>query len=272
MARSWKSMREAIEHGRGVERPFCCPVHGDRNASASVNVEKGVWVCYACGASGKTEDGKHDLNYIPLMQDAPIPALPPLAIRYTNNLLGYGTYWATRYGTEVAELFATGVDPVTGRPTVPIHDELGTTVHGFLQRRLPGEEGGKYIYPTGVPVSRLLFGHHLVPSNLELLVLVEGASDVMALHSWGVPSGAAVVGVYGAGLHSVQADLVKGLSPHRVLCAMDADDAGRQANTRSMLHMQNRRVGASRFDWWSQFGVNDPGDLKEDPWKILMAA
>ena len=34
------------------EKSIYCPVHDDSRKSASVNSEKGVWVCYACGAGG----------------------------------------------------------------------------------------------------------------------------------------------------------------------------------------------------------------------------
>jgi DNA primase len=34
------------------EKSILCPVHDDAKKSASVNSEKGVWVCYACHASG----------------------------------------------------------------------------------------------------------------------------------------------------------------------------------------------------------------------------
>ena len=46
------TLEEAIALGQGIERPFQCEVHDDTNASASVNVLKGVWYCHACGASG----------------------------------------------------------------------------------------------------------------------------------------------------------------------------------------------------------------------------
>lgn len=268
--RSWVSLREAVEQGRGVERPFNCPEHDDRNASASVNVEKGVWYCYACNASGKTQDGKHDLSYIPMLSsDRPVPELPPLAIAYTNAYSGSSPYWAARYGDEVATRFRTGIDPVTGYPTVPIHDALGVVVHGFLLRRTDGSEGPKYVYPTGVPVSRLLFGHHLVPSSPQVLVLVEGASDVMALHRWPLPRGAAVAGVFGAGLHVPQAELVAAMNPNHVVVAMDADAPGLKASHRSQQRLQDLGVASVVYEW-SRSGVNDPGDLEEDPWPVLM--
>jgi DNA primase len=271
MPMSYRSMREAIEHGRGIERPFNCPVHGDDHASASVNVEKGVWFCHACHASGKTQEGKHDLTYVRMMVDEEIPALSPMAIQYTNAINGYGMYWAARYGKEVATRFQTGVDPVTGMPTVPIHDALGTTVHGFLKRRIDNEEGPKYLYPGGVPVSRLLFGHHMVPANPEVLVLVEGASDAMSLHRWPVPRSAAVVAVYGSGVHASQAELVRELHPHRAICAMDADNAGKLGSQRSLDLLASYGVAGAVYPW-SRMGVNDPGELEEDPWPELMMA
>lgn len=270
--RSYKSMKEALAYGRGAERPFNCPEHDDAHASATVNVEKGVWFCHACHASGKTQDGKHDVSYIRLLQpEEPIPAMSPLSVEYTNAYLGYGQYWATRYGPAVAAKFATGVDPVTGYPCLPIMDAIGTTVHGFLLRRPDGEEGPKYLYPRAVPVSRLLFGHHLVRAGMSLLVLVEGASDVMSLHRWPVPKGAGVVGVYGAGLHAVQTELVAAMSPLRVVCAMDADSAGALANERSAARLAEAGVGACVYNWRTA-GVTDPGELEEDPWPSLMRA
>ena len=36
----------------GGEKSILCPVHDDSRKSASVNSDKGVWVCYACNGSG----------------------------------------------------------------------------------------------------------------------------------------------------------------------------------------------------------------------------
>lgn len=36
----------------GGEKSILCPVHDDSHKSASVNSDKGVWVCYACQGSG----------------------------------------------------------------------------------------------------------------------------------------------------------------------------------------------------------------------------
>lgn len=37
---------------RSGEQPIHCPVHDDAHKSASVNRDKGVWFCHACGEGG----------------------------------------------------------------------------------------------------------------------------------------------------------------------------------------------------------------------------
>ena len=46
------TLAEAVRYGRGVERSFLCPEHGDSRPSASVNIIKGKWYCYTCHAHG----------------------------------------------------------------------------------------------------------------------------------------------------------------------------------------------------------------------------
>jgi hypothetical protein len=41
-----------LNEGRWGNEQVCCPVHGERRASMSVNTEKGVAHCFACGFGG----------------------------------------------------------------------------------------------------------------------------------------------------------------------------------------------------------------------------
>lgn len=271
MAKSYRSLKEAVAEGRGIERPFNCPVHPDAHASASVNVEKGVWYCYACGASGKTLEGKHDLKYVSMMKDSPIPEMPIDMIRFHR---GYkvSPYWEARYGLDVADRFDAGTDPITGFPSIPILNSSGTILHGFVLRDDAAQKPDpKYKYPFGVPISRLLLGHHLVKGTPNLLVMVEGFSDVMALHQWPLPERTHVVGVGGAGVHAAQAVLVHTMNPLRVLVAMDGDDSGQKGNDRSVERFAAINVRGTKFNW-KHIGVNDPGELKENPWDQLLQA
>ena len=268
---SWVDLRQALENGRGHERAFNCPMHDDKHASAYVNPDKGVWYCFVCQKGGKTQAGRHDTEYIKAMDpDEPIPVLPMAALATTNAWSGYGDYWANRFGVEAASLYQTGVDPVTGMPTVPILSNDGELLHGFVFRNT-SDEGPKYIYPRAVPVSRLLFGIHLAQRDqADTILLVEGASDVMSLSRWRSP-GCVAAGVYGAGIKRPQAEHIAAMQPRQVIVAMDADPAGRAANDRSLLVLQAAGIAAAALDW-AEFGVSDPGELDADPWPGIAAA
>ena len=41
-----------LNEGRWGNEQVCCPVHGERRASMSVNTEKGLAHCFACGFGG----------------------------------------------------------------------------------------------------------------------------------------------------------------------------------------------------------------------------
>lgn len=41
-----------LDYPQGGEKSILCPVHDDSRKSASVNSDKGVWVCYACEGKG----------------------------------------------------------------------------------------------------------------------------------------------------------------------------------------------------------------------------
>lgn len=43
-------------HQRGREHWGCCPLHGEKTPSFSVNAEKNVWTCYGCHAGGSGVD------------------------------------------------------------------------------------------------------------------------------------------------------------------------------------------------------------------------
>ena len=222
------NLDEAVAKGRGTERSFRCDVHADSNASASVNVLKGVWFCYACGASGRVGKGS-----ITAAMEAVIDAMAspdPVAYKHRHWLRTFtnagSPYWEARFGTRVARMFDCGTDPITGYPTYPVLGPVGE-VWGVVQRT---DSEPKYLYPE-VPVSRTLFGYHWAPKGTyNRIVVVEGAADVMAMHTTrGRSEDTLVVGCYGAGLHAPQVELINKLGPRQVVLAFDNDEAGARA-------------------------------------------
>ena len=253
------TLSEALTTGRGVERPFRCQVHDDSNASASVNVLKGVWVCYACGAHGIV-DGEaavpsaEDLLKL-LAEDEP-PRLYPESWLDTFDAFGPSPYWEGRYGYAIARRFRCGTHPLTGAPTYPVRDASGQ-ICGVVIRQENAEP--KYKYPFGARVSETFFG---TIAPCKVAILVEGASDVMAVEQPGLPADWRVWGCYGSGLHYPQAQILAEMSPAVVIAAFDDDKAGQLAIERAQYTLQDIAPVVSHL--WGTVGGSDPGNVDAD--------
>jgi hypothetical protein len=240
--------------GRGIERSFQCPAHNDTHASASVNTIKGVWVCYACGAHGVLSDVKVPEidQIIAILQGSSVARTYPEAWLDTFDAHQPSPYWSRRYGEDVASMNRCGTDPVGGQPTYPMRNKEGA-VWGVVTR---SETALKYRYPTGVSAASTLFGQ-IKPA--PVVVLVEGASDVMALQQGGVPQHWTVLGCYGAGLHMPQKQIVVDCGPRAVVAAFDDDVAGRNATLRTESQLHD--VAPVLSHHWSTMNAKDPGDV-----------
>lgn len=250
------TLSEALTTGRGIERPFRCQVHDDHNASASVNVLKGVWYCYACRAHGIV-DGD---DAIPSAEELLLLLADEEPERvYAESWLDIfdadhpSPYWEARYGYETARHYRCGTHPLSGAPTYPVYDAMGQVV-GVTIRQADLEP--KYKYPYGVRTSQTFFGD-MGPARV--IVVVEGAPDVMALHQAGIPAGWTVLGCYGAGLHWPQAQLIAEWSPDVVISAFDDDMAGHLADERAHYTLQEIAPVVSHR--WGTVGGKDPGDV-----------
>jgi DNA primase len=249
------SLADALAKGRGIERPFRCEAHDDHNASASVNSLTGLWVCYACGAAGKADenatipDAETLLGY--LKGDTPVRTYADTWLDVFDSYHP-SRYWAMRFGDATATHFRCGTHPLTGRPTYPMRNAHGHVI-GVVTRQ---EDNPKYLYPYGVSTSKTFFGD-IQPSSV--LVLVEGAADVMALHQSGIPTGWSVLGCYGAGVHAPQVQIITDLAPRIIVTAFDNDAAGANAAQRATTQL-GHLANVINHVW----DLNDPGDMAVD--------
>ena len=123
-------------------------------------------------------------------------------------------------------------DRFMGRLMFPIFDIRGDAV-GFGARILEGE-GAKYLNSSESPIyhkSRLLYGLNWSKSDIvraDTAVVVEGYTDVIAMHRAGMPI---AVATCGTALGRDHLDLLRRFS-ERVVFAFDADEAGAGAALR----------------------------------------
>jgi DNA primase len=125
-------------------------------------------------------------------------------------------------------------DRFRGRIMFPIFDVRGDAV-GFGARLLEGD-GPKYLNSPETPIyhkSRLLYGLNWAKSEVvrtSEVVVVEGYTDVIALHLAGLPI---AVATCGTALGEEHLDLLRRFT-ERIILMFDADEAGAGASLRGL--------------------------------------
>jgi len=260
------TLEYVLSHGRGVERAFCCPVHDDKNPSASVNVVKGVWCCYSCGAHGDTSGVIYDLDIDQVMEELDLDEEEREP--YPESWLGLFTsgevhsYWLSRFTPEACRHFQLGYDTTHDACTYPLRTPAGALL-GVVHRRLHGERP-KYRYPMHVKISELLFNYSY--AQRRIVVLVEGAMDAVAAWEAGVDAFA----VYGDNLSRSQLQLIHRVAPRQVILAYDSDKAGREATERSRELLVAAGLGVTVARINHDLG-KDLGDLTIDERREVFA-
>ncbi len=156
-----------------------------------------------------------------------------------------------RAGFKVEELRGVGLvqkgrgggeyDRFRSRIMFPIRDRRGRTL-GFGGRAMRSDQGAKYVNTAETDFfhkSRMLYGIDLAKGAIAKqgrAVVVEGYTDVLALHQAGIEE---AVGVMGTAITDEQVATLSGMVDE-VILALDADSAGQEA----MLRAQ--RVAAGR--------------------------
>lgn len=156
-----------------------------------------------------------------------------------------------RAGFKVEELRGVGLaqrgrgggeyDRFRSRIMFPIRDRRGRTL-GFGGRAMRSDQGAKYVNTAETDFfhkSRMLYGIDLAKGPIAKegrAVVVEGYTDVLALHQAGIEE---AVGVMGTAITDEQVASLSGMVDE-VILALDADSAGQEA----MLRAQ--RVAAGR--------------------------
>jgi DNA primase len=158
-----------------------------------------------------------------------------------------------RAGFSVEELRAVGLaqrgrsggeyDRFRERIMFPIRDRRGRTV-GFGGRAMRSDQGAKYVNTAETDFfhkSKVLYGIDLAKEAIAKAgraVVVEGYTDVLALHQAGVGEALAVMGT---AITEEQVAALSGMVDEVVL-ALDADAAGQEAMLRAQRVAAGRRV------------------------------
>jgi DNA primase len=158
-----------------------------------------------------------------------------------------------RAGFKVEELRGVGLaqrgkggseyDRFRSRIMFPIRDRRGRAL-GFGGRAMRSDQGAKYVNTAETDFfhkSRMLYGIDLAKASIASAgraVVVEGYTDVIALHQAGIEE---AVGVMGTAITDEQVAALSGMVDEVVL-ALDADSAGQEAMLRAQRVAAGRRM------------------------------
>jgi DNA primase len=134
-------------------------------------------------------------------------------------------------------------DRFRSRIMFPIRDRRGRTL-GFGGRAMRSDQGAKYVNTAETDFfhkSRMLYGIDRAKSAIARAgraVVVEGYTDVLALHQAGIEE---AIGVMGTAITEEQVAALSGMVEEVVL-ALDADSAGQEAMLRAQRVAAGRRM------------------------------
>ena len=269
----------------GDEWQCLCPYHDDTHPSFSVNVESGVFICFACGVKGtmndlavhlgvagaepSTPEGEEERlgrlqTALKGLRDDVAPSSPwdtQHPVRPESYLTRFNhahDYWNQRgFSLEIQTMFGLGYDPIRNHGIIPLRSYDGYLV-GIIRRQLEKDARPRYLYPRGFKISQHLFGAHMArnyPAEpTDRLAIVEGSLDCIACWDAGIPA----VALLGSRLSVVQSQLLKKLGATFMVAMTDRDKAGREAARSLEEHFGTRMMVAQYHSSWVG---KDPADL-----------
>ena len=222
-----------------AEFSIVCPFHDDTIASCSINIDKGVWICFAgCGKGSLAyflqrvlhldqeelqlllvqKDFNFDFNFFDDFFEVE-DTLPEVALPDDFNPNKYPLWIFQRgFTKEVLQEWGCGSNQF-GDLVIPIYDDSAKLV-GTVTRRQ--NMTPKYLYSKGLKKSKVLFGSHKLQAS-SFICITEGTLDAMWLHQHGYPA----VAILGMDVSSTQDLLLTKLPTSELVLCLDNDEAGR---------------------------------------------
>lgn len=234
---------------RGDELSASCPLHSDTNPSFSLNINKGIWICFSrCGGGDFFELVERVLDCSPqeardwiagngvpvgveqqsrmLLAALQQPQPEQKAIENLTWKEQYESFtsrvmplWFLARGFMWDTIIKWGIryNPSTDAVIIPVYweDELVGTVTRNTLQGLP-----KYKNSDAIPASKVLYGE--ISKRKNEIILCEGILDAL----WLWQNGHHAVSILGNKLSQEQANILKRYKMVNITLALDNDEAG----------------------------------------------
>lgn len=223
-----------------------CPFHDDNVASCSINVDKGLWICFAgCGQGSLKSFLKkylncNDIELEKLLVGSETDFSVHIFDEFDDTIEEQDKYtmeadtsrypiWALDRGfsEETFREWGCGTTKYNDLE-IPIYN-LDSKLVGAVTRRTNAVP--KYMYSKGLRKSRVIFGAHKLKDPKKYVCITEGALDTMWLNKNGHPS----VAILGATMSQAQLEILRSLRTEEYILCFDNDVAGQKAISKAML-------------------------------------
>jgi len=229
-----------------------CPFHEDKIDSCSINIDKGVWICFAgCGSGNLKGFLQKYLNYSRIQVDNLLHEqeanfdinlfdeylpdngiLPEIDFPFFCNSV---PRWILDRGFNKETLLKWGCAMNTYNDLIiPVKDDTQRMV-GWVSRRINAHP--KYMYSKGLKKSKLLFGSCFL-TNKSFVCITEGSLDTMWLDQHGFNS----VALLGSSMSKKQKEMLYNISTPEFVICLDNDNTGQRAMNKIFKELSNSFV------------------------------
>jgi|TARA_R110000824_G_scaffold245313_1_gene434325 DNA primase len=227
-----------------------CPFHVDKVDSCSINVEKGVWICFAgCGSGSLKTFLQKYLSYSKIQIDNLLreqeatfnidlfdeyridedDELPTVDFPFDKSSV---PKWVLERGFNKDTLVKWGCAINTYNDLIIPVDDANKRMIGWVSRRLNAVP--KYMYSKGLKKSKILFGDcHLVKK--PFVCITEGSLDTMWLDQHGFGS----IALLGSSMSKKQREMLYNISTKEFVVCLDNDSTGQRALNKIFKELSN---------------------------------
>ena len=226
-----------------------CPFHEDNIDSCSINVDKGVWICFAgCGSGTLKSFLQRYMNYTHIQVDNLLheqeasfdislfdeymheeETLTEVDFPFMCDMV---PQWIVERGFNKDTLMKWGCAINTYNDLIiPVKDQDLRLV-GWISRRINAHP--KYMYSKGLKKSKLLFGAcHL--TKHPFVCITEGSLDAMWLDQHGFGS----IALLGATMSKKQREMLYNIPTQEFVICLDNDVTGQRAMNKIFKELSN---------------------------------
>ncbi len=276
----------------GQNAMFCCPFHGETNPSCGMNIETGLWGCFACEEKGnvisfvaKFDNTSNEIAEAKIRKNFINHNIDPNSIesvvnkilenkcdntkannivipewtlgQYTKN---YDYMYSRGFTKETLDYFKVVYNETNKYQGFPVYNTEGGLV-GISGRNTLNQEP-RYLPLIRFQKAQVVFNLHKVDVS-KPVIIVEGEINCIAMYQHGYKN---TIAVLGASVAHDQIEILKNSDIKELIIFFDTDPAGEKGTNKLISELWKYMKIKVVEDH-----ISDPAEMKDDVVDTLIA-